>query len=96
MPDTRVLIVGGGIAGLTLAGLLHRRGFSNVLLVEKAKEYGVDKGYVLGACLPACVPACVPATPVLHVMASADLVLGSFCALFVCCLYTGLWGYVRA
>lgn len=92
MPDTRVLIVGGGIAGLTLAGLLHRRGFSNVLLVEKAKEYGVDKGYVLGACLPACVPA----TPVLHVMASADLVLGSFCALFVCCLYTGLWGYVRA
>jgi 2-polyprenyl-6-methoxyphenol hydroxylase-like FAD-dependent oxidoreductase len=45
-PELRVLIVGGGIAGLTLAALLEQRGFSP-LVVEKAPEYD-DAGYVIG------------------------------------------------
>ncbi|MDQ2798966.1 MAG: FAD-dependent monooxygenase [Armatimonadota bacterium] len=45
-PEMRVLIVGGGIAGLTLAGLLQQRGFRPVA-VEKAPNYG-GAGYVLG------------------------------------------------
>ena len=42
----RVLIVGGGIAGLTLAGLLQQRGFRPEV-VEKTHDYG-GVGYVLG------------------------------------------------
>lgn len=44
--DLRILIVGGGIAGLTLAGLLEQRGFSPEVL-EKADGYG-GIGYALG------------------------------------------------
>ncbi|MCA9809926.1 MAG: FAD-dependent monooxygenase, partial [Candidatus Dadabacteria bacterium] len=35
----RVLIIGGGIAGLTLAGLLQQRGFKP-RVVERIPEYG--------------------------------------------------------
>jgi 2-polyprenyl-6-methoxyphenol hydroxylase-like FAD-dependent oxidoreductase len=42
----RILIVGGGIAGLTLAALLRQRGLRPVI-VEKAHGYG-GVGYVLG------------------------------------------------
>lgn len=45
-PELRVLIVGGGVAGLTLAALLEQRGFTPVL-VEKDHEYG-DPGYIIG------------------------------------------------
>lgn len=45
-PEMRVLIVGGGIAGLTLAALLQQRGFSPVV-AEKSVDYG-GAGYVLG------------------------------------------------
>ena len=44
-PDMRVLIVGGGIAGLTLMGLLRQRGF-NPTLIEKAPAFG-EVGYVI-------------------------------------------------
>lgn len=44
-PEMRVLIVGGGIAGLTLAALLQQRGF-NPTLVERIPEYG-SVGYVI-------------------------------------------------
>lgn len=44
--DLEVLIVGGGIAGLTLAGLLEQRGFSPDV-VEQADGYG-GIGYGLG------------------------------------------------
>ena len=43
--DMRILIVGGGISGLTLAGLLQQRGFSPTL-VERAPEYG-NVGYII-------------------------------------------------
>ncbi len=43
--DMRVLVVGGGIAGLTLAGLLEGRGFSPDV-VEKSENYG-GLGYTL-------------------------------------------------
>jgi 2-polyprenyl-6-methoxyphenol hydroxylase-like FAD-dependent oxidoreductase len=45
-PELRVLIVGGGVAGLTLAALLEQRGFTPTV-VEKVQEYG-DAGYVIG------------------------------------------------
>ncbi len=44
--DIRVLVVGGGIAGLSCAGLLEQRGFSPDV-VEKTDEYG-GLGYALG------------------------------------------------
>jgi 2-polyprenyl-6-methoxyphenol hydroxylase-like FAD-dependent oxidoreductase len=44
--DLRVLVVGGGIAGLTCAGLLEQRGFSPDI-VEKTDSYG-GLGYALG------------------------------------------------
>lgn len=45
-PELRVLIVGGGVAGLTLAALLEQRGF-NPLVVEKAREHA-DTGFSIG------------------------------------------------
>jgi 2-polyprenyl-6-methoxyphenol hydroxylase-like FAD-dependent oxidoreductase len=42
-PEMRVLIAGGGVAGLTLAALLEQRGFAP-LVAEKRREY-VDEGY---------------------------------------------------
>jgi len=42
----RVLIVGAGIAGVTLAGLLRRQGLHPVLL-ERAEERSVHAGYML-------------------------------------------------
>ncbi|WP_267164483.1 FAD-dependent monooxygenase [Halovenus salina] len=44
--DLQVLVVGGGIAGLTCAGLLEQRGFSPDI-VEKTNRYG-GLGYALG------------------------------------------------
>jgi 2-polyprenyl-6-methoxyphenol hydroxylase-like FAD-dependent oxidoreductase len=44
-PDMKILIIGGGVAGLTLAGLLQRRGFTPKL-VERAPEFG-KVGYVI-------------------------------------------------
>lgn len=44
-PDMKILIIGGGVAGLTLAGLLQRRGFAPKL-VERTPEYG-KVGYVI-------------------------------------------------
>ena len=44
-PDMRVLIVGGGVAGLTLCGLLEQRGFQPTL-IERAPEFG-NVGYVI-------------------------------------------------
>ncbi len=43
--EMRVLIVGGGVAGLALGGLLQQRGFKPTV-VEKAPEYG-EVGYVI-------------------------------------------------
>lgn len=45
-PELRVLIVGGGVAGLTLAALLEQRGFTP-LVVEAVSEYA-DAGYSVG------------------------------------------------
>ena len=44
-PEMRILIVGGGIAGLTLCALLEQRGFSPTV-VERAHKYG-NVGYVI-------------------------------------------------
>lgn len=44
-PEMRVLIVGGGIAGLTCAALLQQRGFKPTI-VERIAEYG-SVGYVI-------------------------------------------------
>ena len=44
-PDMKTLIVGGGVAGLTLCGLLQQRGF-HPTLVERAPKFG-DVGYVI-------------------------------------------------
>lgn len=45
-PELRVLIVGGGVGGLTLAALLQQRGFAPVV-VEKTQR-SRDAGYVIG------------------------------------------------
>lgn len=45
-PEMRVLIVGGGVAGLTLAALLQQRGFSPVLVEQAPGPRGAD--YVIG------------------------------------------------
>lgn len=44
-PEMRILVAGGGVAGLTLCGLLERRGFSPVL-AERARGFG-SVGYVI-------------------------------------------------
>ncbi len=44
-PEMRILIVGGGIAGLTLGGLLQQRGFEPTI-VERIPEYG-NVGYIV-------------------------------------------------
>lgn len=44
-PDMKVLIIGAGVAGLTLAGLLERRGFTP-RVVERAPAFG-KVGYVI-------------------------------------------------
>jgi len=41
----RILIVGAGVAGLTLAGLLHRQGHG-LCIVDRQPE-GADLGYAL-------------------------------------------------
>ena len=43
--DMKILIVGGGLAGLTLCALLEQRGFSPTLL-ERASKFG-NIGYVV-------------------------------------------------
>jgi 2-polyprenyl-6-methoxyphenol hydroxylase-like FAD-dependent oxidoreductase len=45
-PDLRVLIVGGGIAGLTLAALLEQRGFSPLVIEKSPGSRTMD--YVIG------------------------------------------------
>lgn len=44
-PEIRILIIGGGITGLTLAGLLGQRGFRPTI-VERILEYG-KVGYII-------------------------------------------------
>ncbi len=43
----RVVIAGGGVAGLTIAGLLSRTGSHEVTVLEKAERYG-EAGYGIG------------------------------------------------
>jgi 2-polyprenyl-6-methoxyphenol hydroxylase-like FAD-dependent oxidoreductase len=45
-PELRVLIVGGGVAGLALAALLEQRGFSPVIVEQATTEGGAD--HVIG------------------------------------------------
>jgi 2-polyprenyl-6-methoxyphenol hydroxylase-like FAD-dependent oxidoreductase len=46
-PELRVLIVGAGVAGLTLAGLLEQRGFAPVVVEKQPKRDTEEPGYVL-------------------------------------------------
>lgn len=43
----KVVVAGGGIAGLTIAGLLSRTGAHEVVVLEHAREYG-EAGYGIG------------------------------------------------
>ncbi|HEV8447111.1 MAG TPA: NAD(P)/FAD-dependent oxidoreductase [Gemmatimonadaceae bacterium] len=45
-PELRVLIVGGGVAGLTLAALLEQRGFSPTVVERSGRRRGA--GYAIG------------------------------------------------
>ena len=44
----KVLIVGGGIAGLTLAGLLRRRANTRVVVLERAERFEDLGGFAIG------------------------------------------------
>ena len=44
----KILIVGAGIAGLTLAGLLSRRPRTHITLIERASSFTDLKGYAIG------------------------------------------------
>ncbi len=46
--DFRILIVGAGIAGLTLAGLLKKDGFKPVIIEREPKETFNISGYMIG------------------------------------------------
>ncbi|QQE13205.1 FAD-dependent monooxygenase [Planctomycetota bacterium] len=46
--NMKVLIVGGGIAGLTLAGLLQRRPGMEIVLVERAERFEELGGFAIG------------------------------------------------
>ncbi|HET7301864.1 MAG TPA: NAD(P)/FAD-dependent oxidoreductase [Candidatus Saccharimonadales bacterium] len=46
--DFRILIVGAGIAGLTLAGLLKKDGFKPVVIERDTKETFNTSGYMIG------------------------------------------------
>jgi 2-polyprenyl-6-methoxyphenol hydroxylase-like FAD-dependent oxidoreductase len=43
----RVLIIGGGVAGLTLAGCLKKRGITDITLVERAPQFQ-NMGFLIG------------------------------------------------
>jgi 2-polyprenyl-6-methoxyphenol hydroxylase-like FAD-dependent oxidoreductase len=43
----KILIVGGGVSGLSLAGLLRKYGIGTVTLVEQAPDFR-NAGYVIG------------------------------------------------
>lgn len=47
-PSMRVLIVGAGIAGLTLAGLLEKRGLQPVVVEKQTEENFNKSGYMIG------------------------------------------------
>jgi 2-polyprenyl-6-methoxyphenol hydroxylase-like FAD-dependent oxidoreductase len=44
----RVLVVGAGIAGLTLAALLERRGLQPVIIEKQPQETFNKSGYMIG------------------------------------------------
>jgi 2-polyprenyl-6-methoxyphenol hydroxylase-like FAD-dependent oxidoreductase len=46
-PELRVLIVGAGVAGLTLAGLLEQRGFAPVVVEKEREPSPGELGYVI-------------------------------------------------
>lgn len=46
--NLRILVVGAGIAGLTLAGLLKKQGFSPVVIERQTEEVFNKTGYMIG------------------------------------------------